>query len=79
MKQVSSQVESNKVVYKSSQENYLFSVGDQLMVGDLTLGYMIHLDMILRLVDMQISRQPLRTVVEPGCGTGIVLSIFIIL
>ena len=50
-KYVSSEVEKNKAIYRSSQESYLFSMGDQLVVGDLTLGSMIQQDMIVRYVD----------------------------
>ncbi len=71
VKEVSLQVEKNKAVYGSSKERCLFSVGDDLVVGNLTLGTMIHLDMILLFVDKYLSSYELHTVVEPGCGTGI--------
>jgi len=70
-KYVSSEVEKNKAIYKSNQETYLFSMGDQLVVGDLSIGSMIHLDMIVRYVDKHLSQFPLCTVLELGCGTGV--------
>lgn len=71
IKEASSEVDRNKAIYGASQESYLFSVGDDLLVGDLTLGNMIHLHMVLHFVDKYLSQYDLHTVVEPGCGTGI--------
>ena len=71
-KQVALEVEKNRPVYGSTQESYLFSMGDNLVVGDLVLGSMIHYDLIVHYVDKYLSSIPIpRTVVEPGCGMGV--------
>jgi len=64
-------VEANTAVYRTSQDNYLFSCGDEMLVGDITLGGMFHLDMIVRMLDRHLAGTSIRTVVEPGCGSGI--------
>ena len=71
LKHIAAGVEANKAIYRSSQDQYLFSVGDEMVVGDLTLGNMVHFDMIIRLLDTHLSASSIRTVVEPGCGSGI--------
>lgn len=68
-KRVAQDVEKNSAVYRSSQREYLFSVGDEFLAGDLTLGTMFHWDVIVRYVDRQ--RGDIRTIVEPGCGSGV--------
>jgi hypothetical protein len=68
---VAADVEKNKAVYNSSQAAYLFSIGDEFLIGDLTLGTMIHWDVIVRYVDRQLAGTGIRTIVEPGCGTGV--------
>jgi SAM-dependent methyltransferase len=71
LKHIAAGVEANKAIYRSSENEYLFSAGDEMMVGDLTLGNMVHFDMIIRLCDAHLSASSIRTVVEPGCGSGI--------
>jgi SAM-dependent methyltransferase len=73
VRHIATGIEKNKAVYRSSQDNYLFSFGDEFVVGDLTVGTLLQYDMIVRYVDEQLARTPLRTVVEPGCGSGVVL------
>lgn len=70
-KRIAADVEKNKEVYQSSKDEYLFSSGDEFMVGDLVLGEMVHQNMIVNYIDEQISRTNLKTVVETGCGTGV--------
>lgn len=70
-KHIAAEVVKNKEIYRSSKENYLFSAGDEFVTGDLMLGQLTHQNLIINYVEEQISRHDLRTVVEPGCGSGV--------
>ncbi len=73
LKELSLEVERNSALYHSQPDSSLFSIDDQLLVGDLILGSMIHIDMIVRYVDKLLSQNPVPVIVEPGCGNGIIL------
>jgi hypothetical protein len=70
-KHIASQVEANKAVYNAGKDAYLFSSGEEFLVGELMLGQLLHQDIICNYVDSQLERHDVQTMVEPGCGTGV--------
>ena len=67
----SRELERHAAIYKCAPGSKLFSIGDQLLVGDLTLGSMLHVDMIVRYVEKLLEEYPVQIIVEPGCGIGV--------
>ncbi len=73
----SKMIEERKHIYRSSTENYLFSIGDEFYTCDLNLGTMMFRNIVTRTVDDVLRAHNVSSVVELGCGIGInVLSIY---
>jgi len=65
------ETEKNFDIYRTRQDEALFSIGDVLGVGDLVLLTEMYRLMVVRFVEQLAEAHGARAVVETGCGTGI--------